>query len=248
VKLQWLTAFVDLPADRFGAGSAFWQAVTNTELSEPRGDTGQFVTMVPPSGDAYLRAQRTEAGPRVHLDLHVDSTESWRVRAEGFGATLDVDLGHVIMRSPAGLTFCFVPSHDESERPAPAHPGLEHRLDQICIDVPADRFETEGRFWAELTGWDLRQSKLAEFASLAQPSTMPLRLLFQRLGLDDPGQVARAHLDVACGDRVDEVRRFHEELGAEFVSDGVVWTTMRDPGGMLYCLTKRQVDTGLISG
>lgn len=248
MELQWLTAFIDLPADRFVAGSVFWQAVTNTEMSEPRGDADQFVTFVPPSGDAYLRAQRTAVGPRIHLDLHVHSPPAWRLRAEELGATLDVDLGHVIMRSPAGMTFCFVPSHGESERPPPVHHGREHRLDQVCIDVPANRFEVEGQFWSALTGWDLYQSKLAEFASLGQPSTLPLRLLLQRLGDDDQGQDARAHLDVACGDRVDAVRQFHEELGAEFVSDGVVWTTMRDPAGMLYCLTKRQIDTGLISG
>lgn len=152
------------------------------------------------------------------------------------------------MRSPAGLTFCLVSHHGESERPPPAHAGREHRLDQVCIDVPATNFESEAQFWAGLTGWELHQSKLAEFASLTQPPTMPLRLLVQRLGPDDPGRDARAHLDIACGDRVDEVRALHEELGAEHVADGVVWTTMRDPAGMLYCLTKRQLDTGLIAG
>jgi hypothetical protein len=248
VEIRWLTVFIDLPADRFDRGAAFWQKVTESRLSAPRGADAQFATLAPPNGDAYVRVQRTPAGPRIHLDLHVDSIAAARHAAEQAGAIVDVDLGHVIMRSPTGLTFCLVSYHGESRRPAPAHNGLEHRLDQVCIDVPATLCEQETGFWQALTGWDLHRSQLAEFAVLDPPPTAPLRLLFQRLGTDDAAEVTRAHLDLACGQRVDGVRHLHERLGAEFVANGLRWTTMRDPAGMLYRLTQRDPTTGPITG
>ena len=33
----WLSAFLDLPADRHDAGAAYWQRVTGYELSASRG-------------------------------------------------------------------------------------------------------------------------------------------------------------------------------------------------------------------
>lgn len=248
MEVRWLTAFLDLPADRFDLGVTFWMAVTQTRRSRPRGAVGQFATLIPPTGDAHLRVQRTSQPPRIHLDLHVDSVDDARQTAERLGATVDVDLRHVIMNSPGGFTFCFVADRGESRRPGPAHPGLEHRLDQVCLDIPATMFEAEIDFWHSLTGWDLHRSTLPEFASLAQPDGFPWRLLFQRLGADDDATQPRAHLDVACGDRVAEVRTLHERFGAKFVADGLRWVTMRDPAGMLYCLTQRDVATGLIEG
>lgn len=245
--IHWLTAFIDLPIDRFDLGAAFWQRVTESRLSAWRGDDEQFATLIPPDGDAYVRVQRTRVGPRIHLDLHVDSIADTRRSAERLGATVDVDLGHVIMRSPTGLTFCVVSHHGESSRPAPAHQGLEHRLDQVCVDVPAPLFEHETGFWQALTEWELHHSQLQEFAVLTQPPTSPLRLLFQRLGDDDDAEVTRAHLDIACGRRVEDVRQLHEQLGAVFVAQGSRWVTMRDPAGMVYCLTQRDPNTGQIT-
>ncbi len=248
MTIRWLTAFIDLPVDTFDRGTAFWRRVTGTDLSEARGDEGQFATLVFPDGDSYVRVQRTEVGPRIHLDLHVDSIAETRRTAEALGAVVDADPGHVIMRSPNGFTFCLVSHHGESVRPAAVHEGAEHRLDQICLDVPAELFEFEARFWQALTGWELRTSKLGEFASLAQPASSPLRVLFQRLGEDDAGQTTRAHLDIACGAKVGDVRERHEAWGAVFVAEGPFWTTMRDPAGMLYCLTQRNLETGQLNG
>ncbi len=239
-----MTAFVDLPADRFDAGRDFWTAVTRSHLSPPRGDHGEFVTLIPEGGGAYLRAQRTVAGPRIHLDLHVESITEARGRAEELGASVDVDLGHVVMTSPTGLTFCFVGHHGEADRPSAVDVGAPNRLDQISIDIPASRFDEEVAFWRSLTGWDFHQSERAEFAVLTQPEPLPLRMLFQRLGEDDGGTTTRAHLDLACGNQVSKVRQGHEQFGAVFVAEGAVWTTMRDPAGMLYCLTQRHPTTG----
>lgn len=259
VEIRWLTAFIDLPDDRFDIGTTFWRQVTDSQLSAPRGDARQFATLIPADGDPYVRVQRTSEGPRIHIDLHVDSISDVRVAAEDFGATVDedpdedpdVDPGedrrHVVMRSPTGMTFCLVSHHGESTRPDPTHPDTPHRLDQICLDVPAALFEQEARFWHSLTGWALHHSQLQEFAVLTQPSDVPLRVLLQRLGDDDAGEATRAHLDLACGHHVDDVARLHTELGAEFVAHGVRWTTMRDPAGLLYCLTQRDPITGVIA-
>ncbi len=236
-----------MPSASFNAGVQFWQDVTRSSLSAPRGDEGEFATLIPIDGDPYLRVQRTEEGPRIHLDLHVDSIPDARERAQQLGATLIADLGHAIMASPNGLTFCFVGHHGESHIPLPGPADLEQRLDQVCIDIPADSFASECEFWHQLSGWELNHSRLHEFASLTQPSDIPLRILFQKLGADDGGQTARAHLDIACGQSVDAVRAAHESLGAEFVHGGIVWTTMRDPGGMLYCLTQCDPHSGLIT-
>jgi hypothetical protein len=248
VEIRWLTAFIDLPVDRFELGTAFWQKVTESRRSAPRGADEQFATLLPLDGDPYVRVQRTPAGPRIHLDLHVDSISAARHTAQQLGATVDLDLGHVIMRSPTGMTFCLVSHRGESKRPAPAHRELAHRLDQVCIDVPAPLFEQEAVFWQELTGWELHRSQLAEFAVLDQPPTSPLRLLFQRLGANDDAATTGAHLDIACGRRVDDVRRLHERFGAEFVAKGLRWMTMRDPAGMRYCLTERDPTSGQITG
>ena len=47
-----------------------------------------------------------------------------------------------------------------------------------------------------------------------------------------------AHLDLACDDPGAETAR-HVALGAREVHDGRGWTTMADPTGRLYCVTRR---------
>ena len=38
----WLSAFLDLPADRYDAGVAFWEDVTGFHRSSPRGPHDEF--------------------------------------------------------------------------------------------------------------------------------------------------------------------------------------------------------------
>ena len=94
VAMRWLTAFLDFPADSFDAGVAFWRSVTGYGLSPSRGEDGQFATLLPPSGDAYLRVQRVVSGAGgCHLDLHIDVTvtslDSAAARAVELGAVVD---------------------------------------------------------------------------------------------------------------------------------------------------------------
>ncbi|MDT3445737.1 MULTISPECIES: VOC family protein [unclassified Pseudofrankia] len=235
----WLTAFLDFPAERFERGVAFWRAVTATTLSPPRGEAGEFATLVPPDGDAFLRVQRLGDGPaRVHLDVH------------------RVGQDFAIRRSPGGFVFCEV-HEGESARPKPvawpggpagsrgdsAGSGHTSLVDQVCLDIPAGRFDEECAFWAGQTGWEVRTGSRPEFRVLARPAGIPLRILLQRL--DEPDGPMRAHLDLATTDRAAETRR-HQDLGATVHSHGPAWTTLRDPTGLPYCITDRDPGTGLL--
>jgi Glyoxalase-like domain len=247
VLFRWLTLFLDFPAGSFDAGVAFWREVTGTTLSPFRGPAGEFATLLPPDGDAYLRVQRIAGGSGgVHLDLHVDpavgTVDQPARRAVALGATmLHLSDGLVIMDSPGGFTFCLVRWHGEGAVPRPTvlDAGGPSRADQLCLDIPPDLFEQECTFWAALTGWDLRPGTTPEFAHLVRPAQLPLRLLFQRQESAGPsGQVA-GHVDVACASREDLAPR-HVASGARVVSVFPEWTTMADPTGRPYCLTVRE--------
>ncbi len=249
--IRWLTAFLDFPADSFGVGSGYWQTITGTTRSPVRGERGQFATLLPPDGDAYLRVQQVLDGPaHVHLDLHVDDPRALADRAMELGATEVAAPGHVILRSPGGLPWCAVPHRGEQlrPRPLPGPDGAQSLVDQLAIDVPADRFETEVHFWTELTGWEHRTTGSHELEVLVRPEGMPLRLLFQRLGADDPGDHTRAHLDIAAGTHVGVLTEEHRRLGATIVRERPNWTTLLDPAGLAYCLTRRDPATGALPG
>jgi hypothetical protein len=150
-------------------------------------------------------------------------------------------LGYVICGSPGGLTFCLV-GHPGRRRPGPVGPpGARSLVDQVCLDVPPSQWDAERSFWAALTGWELRSGARGELAALARPEGMPLRLLLRRL--DDEQYTVTGHLDLACEDRDAEAAR-HVALGARPVRRTEHWTTLRDPAGRGYCLTRRDVETG----
>ncbi|GAA3814001.1 VOC family protein [Cellulomonas soli] len=249
MAVVWTTAFLDLPPARHAAGVAFWCAVTATTPSATRGDEGQFATLVPAEGDAYLRVQRLGDVPRVHLDLHVEDLDAHTALAERLGATLVLRAGHVVLVSPGGFVFCLVRDRGERTRPAPVTGalGAVAIVDQVCLDVPPDAFEVEGAFWSALTGWALHAGSRPEFAALERPAGIPLRFLLQRL--DDPGprRSVTAHLDLACGGGQAEVAAEHTALGARVVGAGQWWTVMRDPAGASYCLTPRDPTTGTVT-
>jgi len=242
-EIAWTTVFLDLPVSQVAAGTAFWIAVTGGELSGRRGDHHQFVTVLPPDGDAYLRIQTVRSGdPGTHLDLH--SGDQWALarRAEQLGATVvshQDDL--VVLRSPGGYVFCGVHWDGEHRRPGPlGRPGAASTLDQLCLDIPADGYDDEVRFWSALTGWEVGQGELAEFRWLRRPPRQALRLLLQRL--DSPATRVTGHLDLAADDVDHEVAR-HVALGAEVHRRQTHWTTLIDPAGLRYCLTHRRAST-----
>ncbi|MEU5900009.1 MULTISPECIES: VOC family protein [Streptomyces] len=243
--IRWAYAFVDRPRDRFPQACAFWAAVTGSHLSAPRGATDEFVTLLPPDpADAYVKAQAVDGGPGgTHLDLAVDDVAATAAEARALGAApVHAEDGLEVLRSPAGVLFCVVPWSGETSRPAPltAPDGTVSILDQVCVDIPPQSYDTEITFWATLTGWESTPSTRPEFHRVTPPRTLPLRLLLQRLESPSP---AGAHLDLACSSP-DAVRARHETLGATYVSRGANWLVMRDPAGVPYCLTGRDPGTG----
>jgi hypothetical protein len=240
--VQWLTAILDTPAERAAEAESFWCSVTGQTLSPRRGQREEFATLEPADGDAFLRVQTVLQSPPggMHLDLHTEDVDAFATRAEALGASTSYhERGYVVGGSPGGMTFCVVGPHGTRRPPARRWPGGRSAVDQVCLDIPPDRFDAECAFWAELTGWPLQGDPHAEFARLLVPDGMSLKVLLQRL--DDPQYVVTAHLDLAGDDRDAEVGR-HLELGAAVVRRTDGWTTLRDPAGRAYCVTRRPAE------
>ena len=184
----------------------------------PKGTRGEFATLLPPKGDAYLRVKRTGCSEaRCHLDLHVDNVEAALKEAVELGASRTGKPAHLGLTSPGGLPFCVVRDGGDADRPPPAAwPGGGHSLvDQLCLDISPQAYEHECAFWSALTGWQRRPGSRPEFEFLARSPAMPLRLLLQRLD-DRRPQPCHAHLDLACDDVAAESAR-HQTLGAVVV-------------------------------
>jgi hypothetical protein len=241
VTIRWLTAFIDLPAPDFEAGTSFWARATDSTVSEPRGAAQEFATLLPPDGDAYLRVQRVASGGGgIHLDLHVDNVTAFAWRAVSLGA-VELDRPEeelVLLTSPGGFVFCVV-AEPASLRPM-TWPGI---VDQVCLDVNPSWFDDEAAFWAALTLWEPSRAKHSEFEVLQRPDGLPLRLVLQRLDDDRPGPV-KGHLDLAGGAQLDAVVDRHLDLGARAVRRTPSWVTLRDPVGQEYCVTRREPKSG----
>jgi predicted enzyme related to lactoylglutathione lyase len=233
--ITWSYAFIDRPAADFTAAAAFWTAVTDTTLSERRGEESEFATLLPVSGGApWVKLQGCAEGRGgAHIDLCSDDLRADLERATAAGASVVADHGAwAVLRSPAGQLFCLVPAHGEHRDGA----ARDSRLDQVCIDLAPELFDAEAEFWPAATGWDARPSTLPEFHVVQPPASVPVRLLLQRL--DEPRPTS-AHLDLACADP-SAVRARHERHGARFLHEGKSWLVMADPTGGVYCLTSRQ--------
>ncbi|MGX1545875.1 VOC family protein [Streptomyces adustus] len=240
MDIRWTYAFVDRPAARLDRAHAFWTAVTGTELSEPRGEQGEFATLLPDGADACVKVQGVAAGDGgAHFCLCVEDVAKFAAEALRLGArTVAEHAGWTVLRSPGGPLFCVVPWHGEAVRP-PVVRGC--RLDQVSLDLPPSVYEDEIAFWsALLPGWEARPGSLPEFHVVAPPAGLPVRILLQRLDEERP---ASAHLDLACAD-IEATVAEHERLGAVPVSRHRHWTVMRDPAGGTYCLTGRDPETG----
>lgn len=233
--------FADVAASELDRAAAFWTAVTGGSLGTPTGDDREWVPIERAGEDAHLWLQRTgrEAGQAGwHHDLFVPDPDAAVRYAADLGARLVHAAGHVrVVSSPGGRVFCLVATDRVRRRPEPVRWPDGHRslVDQVCLDIPADRYDDEVRFWAALTGWERRFAGHAEFERLVRPDEVPLRILLQRL---EDGDTVGAHVDLSCDDRPAEVRR-HEELGATTLRPFAGWTVLRDPVGLTYCITDR---------
>ncbi|MQY11316.1 hypothetical protein SRB5_14310 [Streptomyces sp. RB5] len=241
--IRWTYAFVDRPAGRWAEARAFWSAVTGTGVSALRGDDGEFATLLPAGADPCVKLQAVREGGGAHLDFCVADPVAFTAHAVAAGArTLAVHDGWAVLASPAGIAFCAVPWGGEARRAEPLD-GIS-RLDQVCLDVPADAFDAEAAFWPALTGWATGPGALPEFRWVRPPAGLPVRVLLQRLA--DPAAAPGAHVDLACGTHREQVAAAHEKLGATRVAEGAHWTVLRDPAGGVYCLTARDPYTGTL--
>ncbi|HEU5333104.1 MAG TPA: VOC family protein [Actinocrinis sp.] len=243
--IRWVYAFIDRPRESFERAAQFWTAVTDTHLSSRRGDAQEFATFLPESGDAYLKLQGVIEGGGGHLDFALEEQDiAGEVRrAVDLGAeVLEQIKGFAVLKSPAGLPFCFVTWEGENVRPdVVGHPGgATSRLDQACLDIGPSQYAAEAAFWPAVTGWDRVRGSLPEFEVLRPGPGIPVRILLQRLGQDRP---ASLHHDLACSD-MEQVRAVHEALGARLEHPGNGWLVMSDPVGGSYCLTGRDPNTG----
>jgi len=251
MSIRWLTVFLDFPAGSFDSGVAFWRAVTGYELSAARGADGEFATLLPPTGDAYLRVQRIRDGVAgCHLDVHIDTeTESLDAaarRAQADGALIRrTESGLVVAESPGGFLFCLVRWRGEGAVPPPlaAEPsgagadGGVSRVDTLCLDVPPGGFERELAFWAAFTGQQGHPAPVPGFAFLEPRADLPVRLLVQQRQSADPGDRTRGHVDFGCTDP--GARDRHVALGARVTAALEYWTVLADPAGREYCLVGR---------
>ncbi len=241
MDIRWLWVFLDTAdVDR---SEGFWSEVTGWSVSARRGEHDEFATLLPPQGDAWVKLQRVRTGGGVHLDLDVTGTlEAAAEQARRLGAQpVAAHPTHVVMRSPGGFTFCLT-SWERTGAPArQVREGAAEIIDQVSLDIPRDGYAAEVAFWSALTGWEATRGALAEFHYPQRPPGIPVRLLLQRLG-EESGPV-RGHIDLACAERADTVRR-HVEHGSRVVAEHELWTVMRDPAGRVYCLTDRSPLTG----
>jgi hypothetical protein len=244
VDVRWMTLFADVPARAVERELAFWSDVSASSPGPPEGDHGQYLPLEPRTGDSYLwlqRVDRDEGG--WHLDLHVPDPEAATALAEELGAHRHDRRGPglSVLTSPGGQPFCLV-HEEQAERARPAAAawpgGHASEVDQLCVDIPADRFDAEADFWSALTAWPRAHSDLDEFDNLRVADGLPLRVLLQRLGADDT-QGIRAHADLSTDDRPAETTR-HVDCGAAVQLEAEYWTTLRDPAGLVYCITDRR--------
>jgi hypothetical protein len=247
--MPWVTVFLDLPAASFDAAAAFWGQVTGYGLSPSRGANGEFATLLPPSGDAYLRVQRVRSGPGgCHLDLHVDTAaESLEAAADRIrSAGAQVTRRHerlVVAQSPGRFPFCLVEWHGEQAVPPPlagdggGDDGGASRVDTLCLDVPPAGFDRELAFWAALTGQRTHPAPVPGYAYLDGPAGWPARLLLQRREQAGPGDPVRGHVDFGCTDAL--ARERHVALGARVAATQQYWTVLSDPADREYCLVGR---------
>jgi len=245
MTVRWVWAFLDRGQDGFERATRFWAEVTRSTPSAPRGEHDQFLTLLPSDGAPWVKVQRVGGSGGTHVDLDVDvPLPQARDHAVSLGAEVVDELDDVVVcRSPGGYVFCLTRWDTGETGTGQVREGAESLLDQVCLDLPAARWDAEVAFWSELTGWErtgrgcgCSGGDTDEFGRLAWPDGLPVRFLLQHLDEQD-GRV-RAHVDLSAVDREREVAR-HVGLGATRVRDGRGWVVLRDPSGGTYCVTDR---------
>jgi len=241
-QAQWLHVLIDVAPDVAERSATFWSSVLGWPVGEPWPRYPEFRSFTPAEGDSYVNQQIGDHGPRIHFDLEVPD--------RGLVDRL-VELGAVVtgqaegwcpMRSPGALPFCLVDREEHNRPPAQRFAGHRSHMVQIYIDSPPNLHRQEVAFWQAATGWRWREGDGDEFAGkLYPPAGSSVQLLFQKLGSDDPATAVRAHIDLGADDIEAEATRLIG-LGAERLGPGRGWIVLRDPVGMVFCVTGNSPD------
>jgi hypothetical protein len=240
---SWLHAFVDVPQTDQPAARSFWATATGWPAGQQWDGHPEFVSLEPPDGTPYVHVQTIGGSARVHLDL-VGDPDADRERLVALGATAGQRMpAWQVMASPSGFPFCLCDEQGPHTRPGPRTwpGGHRSRVVQVCLDVPAPRYDEELAFWQAATGWAEEPVRRPEFARLVHRPGSPLQLLVQRLDADDPAASTRAHLDLGTDDLSAEVARL-KAYGARYVAPGDGWVTLEDPVGLPFCVTVNRPD------
>jgi hypothetical protein len=241
--MPWVHAVIDVPAAELAGAAAFWTRATGWALGEPWPGHPELRSLEPPDGSSYLHLQEIDGPRRVHLDVESEDPSATVARALAMGAEhLFSQDRWQTLRSPGGLPFCVLRAA-ERRLPAPVTwpDGHRARMVQVCIDSPPARHDREVAFWRELLAGRWVDSQAPEFAGKWHDDAgSPLQLLFQRLD-DGDGPVA-AHLDHGTDHVPLEVARLRA-LGADDVRPGPGWHVLRDPVGMVFCVTGNSPDS-----
>lgn len=239
VPTPWMHVFIDVPAERTDAALTFWSAATGWPADGTWDGHPEFRSFEPAEGSAYVHVQTIDGPARVHLDLLGDlRTDVARLVELGAHARGPGDERWYVLSSPAGLPFCVVDEGRPRARPSAATwpDGHRSRVVQLCVDVPADSYDTEVAFWRAATGWADEAVDAPEFTRLVHRASSPLQLLVQRLGRDDAADHARAHIDLGADDIPAEVARL-VQLGATVQSETEGITVLTDTVGLPLCVT-----------
>src|SRR5262245_33819093 len=241
----WVGAVLDVPAELVGPVDEFWSQALGWSIGADVPSHPQFHQLVPPFGRSHLLVQTVQDGsPRLHLDLYTADVDAECARLASLGATVGSrQPWWQVMTSPQGFEFCLVESTGGQQcPPAVTWPdGCRSRLAQVCLDVPRGAIDTETAFWQAATGWSWTRSN-APFAGHLRPGPGgSMQLLLQELGAGGAGTTSSAHIDLGADDR-EAVATHLVDLGATRIETGRGWIVMRDPAGIVFCVTGQSPD------
>ena len=244
MTVRWLTAFLDVPDQRFRAGADFWLEVTAATLSPTHSTHDEFATLVPADGDAYLRVQRV-ADPHggCHLDLHVDDRPATARHAEVLGAVRRDGAGrrgrHAFAGGAGRSASWTTPASRSWPARAPRSTASRSIVDDALRGHPARRLRARdhvlgrphrlGAPGCRLSRALLDLASAGGHAAATPPATSP------RGGARS--SPAGAHLDLATTDP-EALAAAHGRRGARVHRRHDRWITMTDPSGLSYCLVR----------
>ncbi len=83
IDVRWVWAFLDTVEGDSDASEAFWHRVTRTNVSPRRGEHGEFATLLPGHGEAWVKVQRVRDDWTDRGDPPATARELFEMAASG---------------------------------------------------------------------------------------------------------------------------------------------------------------------